>query len=218
MRGDKTLTNTNKKFINFDFQHILSDFYQLQHVMEQPHTEYVRRYAIVRTVTLVEQFFREVIVFKLLDGKCIKSQNISLTKHLILSAFAQYEQIDPYIAPDVVWQQVKNFTQKNSKDGAYYSSKEERARIPIKMLKQLIESCSEHPVHWLSYRLIGQSHSFQNTWEINRTMLELKIFTEKNKIKSKIKEKLDELFDSRHILIHSIGKVNLDVRPYFQID
>ena len=86
METSKTITNKNKKYHNVDYRHILVDFYQLQHTMTEPHSEYVRRYAIIRLATIVEQFFREVIVFRLSEGHKIKEKKIGLFKQHVITA------------------------------------------------------------------------------------------------------------------------------------
>ena len=211
----KNITNANTKYIQFDFRRTLSDFYQLRHTMMEPHTEYVRRYAITRIVTLIEQFLREIVVFNLMDGKEIKQKNIILFKSLIISAIKQQEQTEPGDTSDSIWKNVKGFIDKHSKDGASYDCETERATIPIKLLKDLIKSCSKHPVYVLRYRLIAASLSFQNTWQINNILVEFGILANEDRLTGKTKVAFDKLFEARHVLIHSIGDTDLNVRVYF---
>ena len=211
----QTITNKNKKYHNVDYRHILVDFYQLQHTMTEPHFEYVRRYAIIRLVTIVEQFFREVIVFRLSEGHQIKEKKIGLFKQHVITAIKQQEQVEPNVTSDDIWQDVAKFVDRHSEDGTKYDSKTEKITIPVKLLKEMICDCCTRPAFVLRHTLVATSYPFQSTWQINRQMIEFNVFTDNDKLTDKTRIELDRLFEARHILIHSMGEDSLDVRPYF---
>ena len=214
--GNKqTITNKNKKYHNVDYRHILVDFYQLQHTVTESHSEYVRRYAIIRLVTIVEQFFREIIVFKLSEGRQIKEKKIGLFKQHVITAIKWQEQVEPNVTSDDVWQDVVKFVDRHSEDGTKYDSQTEKITIPVNLLKEMICDCCKRPVFMLRHILVATSYSFQSTKQINLQMIEFNVFTDDDKLTDETRIELDRLFEARHILIHSMGEVNLDVRPYF---
>ena len=217
METNKTITNKNKKYHNVDYRHILVDFYQLQHTMTEPHSEYVQRYAIIRLATIIEQFFREVIVFKLSEGHQIKETKIGLFKQHVITAIKQQEQVEPNVTSDDIWQDVLKFVDRHSEDGTKYDSKTEKITIPVNLLKEMICDCCKRPVFMLRHTLVATSYSFQSTWQINRQMIEFNVFIDNDKLTDKTRIELDRLFEARHILIHSMGEVSLDVRPYFSL-
>ena len=215
------MKNQNKNYKKFNFELILSDFYQLRLDIIKTQAESMQRYAIIRTVTIIEQFFRAIVVLKLSDvgetgeiEEIIIQENIILLKTLIVSALEQQDEAE---SSEEICKCVEQFIKTSLKDHTGCNITNDTVTIPIMQLKELIEACSEHPVYILRYVLIATSFSFQNTNLINYNMKKLKIFTKTDVFFGEKKRKFDNLFDARHVLIHSIGKTNLDIQPYFEL-
>ena len=213
------MKNKNKQYNKTDFEKIFLAFYKLKHDIKETDTKNMQYYTIIHLTTIIEQFFRTIVVLKLSDvgefGKVediITEKNIILSKTHIISALKQQDKIK---SSDEIWKCVEQFIGIQLKTDT--KIKNDTITLPIIHLKKLIETCSEHPTYILRYNLIATSLSFQNTYCINDKMKKLKIFTKTDVFSSDDKSKFDNLFDARHVLIHSVEKPNLDVQPYFEL-
>ena len=213
------MKNKNKQYDKINFEKIFFDFYQLKRDIKETDAKNMQYYTIIRLVTIIEQFFRVVVVLKLLDvgetGKVkdvITEENITLSKTHITSAL---EQQDETKSSDEIWKCVEQFFKIKLKNSGKITN--DSITIPVTHLKELIEACSKHSTYILRYILIATSLSFQNTYCVNDKMKKLKIFAETDVFFSDNKTKFDNLFDARHVLIHSMGKPDLSIQPYFEL-
>ena len=213
------MKNKNKQYNEINFEKIFSDFYKLERDIKETATKNMQDYTIIHLVTIIEQFFRVVVILKLSDAEetgtiedIITEKTITLLKTHIVSAL---EQQDETKSSYEIWKCVEQFFKIKLKNNGKITN--DSITIPVTHLKELIEACSRHSTYILRYILIATSFSFQNTNCINNTMKKLKIFTEIDVFFGDNKTKFDNLFDARHNLIHSIGSHDLNTQLYFKL-
>ena len=86
------------------------------------------------------------------------------------------------------------------------------------MIDKLIKQVSKHHTLGLKELLISSSFSFQNTFSIEDNMdrCSISIFANEQTPMGLKKEDYDELFDARHMVIHTFSKTDLDIKTYLE--
>ena len=209
--------NRNKTLPKQTFMNVFVELYQLEALTADMAEEYQKNYAIVRMVTIVEQFFREIIRWKMRKmSEPIPDNSISLEKSLIIDAFRQYGF--GWLGSESVGyeQLVEDFITKNQKHGVKCSSDGGNIFMKHLIIDELIKHVSRHTTFGLKELLISSSFSFQNTHLIEKNMryFDISVFANEQVSVGLKKEDYDELFDARHVAVHTFNKTGLDIKTY----
>ena len=138
---------------------MFEEFYRLKDIIQESMKSHEKNHAIIRLVTIIEQFFRCVVEIRLED----KSEHVPSKM-----------EIDP--------------------------------RIIDNISDRLFQNTSTD----IKNHMLSLTYSFQNTHSIYNTMGRLGLPTWSDDPKSaKERERFEELFQSRHGLIHTVDRQSL---------
>ena len=211
------MRNRNKTLPNQTLMNVFVELYQLKEFTVDTAEEYQKNYAIVRMVTIVEQFFREIVRWKMRKmPEPIPDNSIGLEKSLIIDAFRQYGFGWPGSEGVDYEQLVEDFITKNQKHGVECSSDGGNISMKHPIIDELIKHVGRHNTFGLKELLISSSFSFQNTYLIEKNMrhFDILVFANEQVSAGLKKEDYDELFDARHVVVHTFNKTGLDIKKY----
>ena len=212
------MRNRNKILPDQTLTNAFVELYQLEEFTTDTVKEYQKNYATVRMVTIVEQFFREIVRLKIhKKPELIPDDSIGLEKSLIIDAFRQYGFGWPGSEGMDYEQLVEDFITKNQKHGVgrlYDGSISMKHTIIDKLIKHV----GRHHTFGLKELLISSSFSFQSTHLIENNMkrFDILVFVNEQASMGLKKEDYDELFDARHMVVHTFNKTGLDIKTYLE--
>ena len=212
------MRNRNKILPNQTLTNAFVELYQLEEFTTDTVKEYQKNHTTVRIVTIVEQFFREIVRLKIQEKpELIPDDSIGLEKSLIIDAFRQYGFGWPGSEGMDYEQLVEDFITKNQKHGVgclYDGSISMKHTIIDKLIKHV----GRHHTFGLKELLISSSFSFQSTHLIENNMkrFDISVFVNEQASMGLKKEDYDELFDARHMVVHTFNKTGLDIKTYLE--
>ena len=212
------MRNRNKILPNQTLIKTFVELYQLEESMADTAKECQKNYAIVRMVTIVEQFFREIVRLKMRKmPELIPDNSISLEKSLIIDAFRQYGFGWPGSECMDYEKLVEDFITENQKHGV---KRLPDSSISMKhaIIDELIKHVGRHHTLGLKELLISSSFPFQSTHSIENNMkrFDILVFANEQAFMGLKKEDYDELFDARHVVVHTFNKTGLDIKIYLE--
>ena len=210
------MRNRNKILPNQTLIKTFVELYQLEESIADTAKECQKNYAIVRMVTIVEQFFREIVRLKMRKmPELIPDNSISLEKSLIIDAFRQYGFGWPGSECMDYEELVEDFITENQKHGV---KRLPDSSISMKhtIIDELIKHVGKHHTLGLKELLISSSFPFQSTHSIENNMKRfgISVFVNEQASMGLKKEDYDELFDARHMAVHTFNKTGLDIKTY----
>ena len=130
-----TVANFTDELKNQDINDVFREFYRIEEVLDR--TEwYVQSYVVVRLVTIIEQFFRGIVVIQLRDGRMKPPQEIVLRVDNLKNATSVSTEV--VISASYNFQNI-NAIEKFLHDANIISNSHIQNKIEIKKLKKLFE-------------------------------------------------------------------------------
>ena len=176
---DRPMHNRNKILPNQNLINAFVELYQLEKLTMDTMKEYQKTYVVIRMVTIVEQFFREIVKLKIhKKPKLIPDKKFILTKSLVIDAFRQGGRGWPGGDGVDYGQLVEDFITKNPDDVQNLPASGSISMKPH-IIDKLIEHVSRHHTLLLKELLISSSFSFQNIYSIKKEMkcLDISVFS-----------------------------------------
>ena len=210
------MCNRNKILPNQTLIDAFVELSRLEELTTNTMKEYQKIYVTIRMVTIVEQFFREIVRLQInKKPKLIPDDSIILEKSLIIDAFKQGRRGWPggeYVDYE---QLVEDFITENQNNGVKLQPSGSISMKPS-IIDKLIEHFGKHHTFGLKELLISSSFPFQSTRSIENNMrhFEILVFSNERMPTSLKKEDYDELFDARHMVVHTFNKTGLDIKTY----
>ena len=199
------MTSNNLKqsqYPRMNMINLLADFYTVKQTKLKTYHEKIA--AVTRLSTLVEQFFR-IIVLSKNNKNQPNIDSVIIERVFVENAISVIETRYHGHYPKEISKEVIKFT----KDHCYN-------KFQCKVTKDEIESlkyCHKDPELWNIMIANSTTNSFQQPYQIEKQMKKLDI----DPFSQKDREKLKILLDKRHVLTHTINHPELDhVKEYFK--
>ena len=203
-----SLKNKNEILPSQDITETLAEFYRLETLTTDNMKEHEKKYVIIRLVTVIEQFFREILRIHLTKNGVKEHSDITVKRSLLVDCFTSNAPIKS-----------DNVSQKKIIDGLI-----DKFTIPCNDSYVLVTpkslDCifSKNPILHLKEKIISTACPFQSIYSIeNRPEIRdlLTDFFEATQAKTHLKRNdYETFFDVRHMLVHTLADKKLDIVKY----
>ena len=217
---EKTPFIRQKHYPNNSMGIILRELYVLENIVEKlDHLQYntemifIRRSAIIRLVTIIEQFFHAVLDKKINDRPDnYNNITINIHKALLIDTIKNVEYSWRSVYPEDVEDHIRQFliSQKSNDVDS------ERCKLNNNQLTSLLEPYCHVKKLDIWHLFIANEHSFQNTYNISTEMKKHGIVVFDDSDEELSVKSYDRLFNARHILVHTMNDYNIDVKKYMK--
>ena len=204
----RPLRNKNKELHTQDITEILVEFYRLETLITDNMKEHEKKYVIIHLVTVVEQFFQEVLRIHLTKNGMKEYGNVIVKRSLLVDCFTSNTPIesDNVSQKEVIEKLIDEFT--TPRDDSC-------VRITSENLDCMF---SKHPILYLKEKIISTACSFQSIYAIEK-LPEIRDlltdFFETTQAKTHLdRNDYEAFFDVRHMLVHTLADKKLDIVKY----
>ena len=209
-----------KRYPNNNMESVFKEFCMLEDIVEKSgHSQsniemlFTRRSAIIRLVTIIEQFFHTVLAKKINARSAeYNHYTIKIHKALLVDTIKTVEYNWHSIYPNGVEDHIRQFLvskKSNDVDSEYCEWSKE-------CLVSLLEPYCHAKISEIWPMFIANEHSFQNTHNISIEMKKhgIVVFDDSD-VELSVKS-YDRLFNARHILVHTMNDTVIDVKRYMK--
>ena len=202
------LKNKNKILPSHDITETLAEFYRLEALTTDSMKEHEKKYVIIRLVTVIEQFFREILRIHLTKNSVKEHSDIIVKRSLLVDCFTS----NPPIKSD-------NASQKKIIENLINKFTKPRKDSCVLVTQNGLDCIfSKNPILHLKEKIISTACSFQSIYAIeNQPEIRnfLTNFFETTQAKTHLKKNdYETLFDVRHMLVHTLADKKLDIAKY----
>ena len=216
----KTHFIKQKHYPNNSMEGVFKEFCILENIVEKSgpsqsntETRFMRHSAVIRLVAIIEQFFHAVLVKKISDNPTKYAHNtIKIHKALLADAIRTVEYGWHSTYPKDVEERIQQFLTSKESNG----TESDYCKLDTKRLDNLLEPYCHAKAPDLWYMFIANEQSLQSTHRILDEMgnHEIAVFDDSDAELSA--KNYDKLFDARHILVHTMNDVVIDVKNYMK--
>ncbi len=184
------------------------------HLQSNTETLFTLRSAVVRLVTIIEQFFHAVLAKKI-SARSAKYDHHIIKIHKVLLAdtirTVEYSWHSTY--PKGVEEQIQQFLASEEPN----ETKSDYCKLNKARLAGLLEPYCHAKTPDLWHMFIANEHSLQSTRRILDEMRkhEITVFDDSNA--ELLLKNYDRLFDARHILVHTMNDAVIDIKRYMKL-
>ena len=181
------------------------------HSQSNIETLFTLRSAIVRLVTIIEQFFHAVLAKKINARSAeYDHHTIKIHKALLVDAILTVEYSWHSTYPKGVEEHIQQFLVSEKPNEA----NSDRCKLNKECLANLLEPYCHAKTSDLWHMFIANEHSLQSTYRISNEMgkHEITVFDDSD-VELSVKS-YGKLFDARHMLVHTMNDDSIDVKRY----
>ena len=201
-RNNDSLVNKNKKAATYGLTIIFQELDVLKDQIDEG--RYPSRYATIRSITILENFFRVIARYGIIKRNTIEEKTIHLYKNLAIDRMNVYFMM---FKPMIDSNAINKFF-----DDHQHKSDDLKITLQLDDIDCDLKKYFNLPPFGIKATLVSESYMLQRTNDIKNIMKRYKIdpFCKPNDQK-----RYQEILDERNLLVHTLTSLNEDAKEVF---